>query len=503
MSNTIYHKIFKFKKKKVEFLIKSKYIKNKNNILFFGNPIHSDLNKINETNLLSEIKNIEGFFLILILKKNNIFLYNDILANFRLYYKKNTKSLVLSNDYNFFIKKKKISSLDYEEFNFWMSKNYTSGDKTFFNNLFKFAPASILNIDENLNITIKNNFKNFIKFSNSNPINSLEKSINNSIKLLKNTQKKIILLFSGGADSLLLAQKLKEKNCNFECVYFATKPNTFESEKGYRLAKQCAKKLKLKLNVIPIQFKINETKFKNILKVMLFDFHTCIVQFYGVGKILKKFGRNIEIVSGQSADSILCFGPSASTLSNFVNRILYLKNNFFTNFLIRVYLENKYKVKLFAPKNKFENFYFFYNSFFYYPLYKSDNTKKDISIKNKIKIIINSLKLKDEFIKMYLKIFGFLQGPDNQILIQSCLFHNFSNISLPYVTSRIISSTCYKQNKLKTVINPKYEIKTLLNNDCINVLNSNRPNIIGLKKITSETPKIKKMYLKRINELKK
>ena len=54
---------------------------------------------------------------------------------------------------------------------------------------------------------------------------------------------------------------------------------------------------------------------------MLFDFHTCIVQFYGISKILKKFGRNIEIVSGQSADSILCFGPSASTLSNFVNRI--------------------------------------------------------------------------------------------------------------------------------------------------------------------------------------
>ena len=60
----------------------------------------------------------------------------------------------------FLLKRKKIGSLDYEEFNFWMSKNYTSGDKTFFNNLFKFAPASILNIDENLNITIKNNFKN-------------------------------------------------------------------------------------------------------------------------------------------------------------------------------------------------------------------------------------------------------------------------------------------------------------------------------------------------------
>ena len=47
---------------------------------------------------------------------------------------------------------------------------------------------------------------------------------------------------------------------------------------------------------------------------MLFDFHTSFVHFFGIKKILKLYGKNIEIVSGQSADSILCFGPSAISL---------------------------------------------------------------------------------------------------------------------------------------------------------------------------------------------
>ncbi len=109
MSTKIYHRTFKIKKKKVEFLIKSNYIINKNNIIFFGNPIHNNLNIINKKNLLSEIKNIEGFFLILLIDKNNIILYNDILANFRLYYKENKKGLIFSSDYNFFLKKKLLS----------------------------------------------------------------------------------------------------------------------------------------------------------------------------------------------------------------------------------------------------------------------------------------------------------------------------------------------------------------------------------------------------------
>lgn len=502
MNNKTYHKIYKFKKKKVEFLIKSNFIKNKNNIIFFGNPIHKNLDEINQKNLLSQIKNIEGFYLILVLKKNNFLLCNDILGNFRLYYKKNHNTLTLSNDYNFFIKKKKLGNLDEEEFNFWKSKNYTSGDKSLFINLFKLPPATTLSINKVFDIKINYNFRNFIKLSNNSSIYSLNKSINNSIQLLKNTKRKIILLFSGGADSLLLAQKLKEKNCDFECVYFATKPNTFESEKGRRLAKICAQELNLKLHVIPIELQITKLKFKKILKVMLFDFHTCIVQFFGISKILKKFGKNIEIISGQSADSILCFGPSASTVSNFINRILYVKNTFATNFLIKFYLEIKYNVKLLTPKNKFEKYYYFYNSFFYYPFYKKENMKKDILIRNKIKKIIKSIKMNSEFIKMYLKIFGFLQGPDNQILVRSALFQNFSNISFPYATSEIISSTCKNQNKLKTIINPKYEIKTLLNKNLLSIVNSNKPKMTGIKTISSSIPKIKKLYLEKIYELK-
>ena len=503
MTKKIYHKTFNFKKNKVKFLIKSNYIVNKNKIIFFGNPIHNDLNEINEKNLLTEIKNIEGFFLILLIKKNRIILYNDVLGNFRLYYKKNRNLLIISNNYNSYLNRKKIGTLNVEEFNFWMSKNYTSGDRTFFNDLYKMPPSSILYINENLELNIRNNFKRFIKYSNYNSIQSIENSIDNSIRLIKRKKNKIILLFSGGADSLLLAQKLKEKKCNFDCVYFSTKPNTYESEKGYRLAKICAKNLNLKLIVIPVKFNVNKSKFKNILNIMLFDFHSCIVQFFGISEILKKYGKNIEIISGQSADSVLCYGPSATTLSNFVNRILYLKNNIFTNLAIKLYLEKKYNLKLLTPKNDFEDYYYFYNSFFYYPFYKKSNVNRDVKIKNKIKKIVNSIKLSKEFTKMYLKIFGFLQGPDNQVLVQSALFHNFSKISLPYATPQIITSVCTKQSKLKTIIFPKYEIKKLLDKNLIKILKQNKTNIKGLKKISNYMPKIKKLYLKKIYEIKK
>ena len=101
-----------------------------------------------------------------------------------------------------------------------------------------------------------------------------------SLNNLKNKNKKIILLLSGGIDSLLLAQKLKEINANFDCVYFKSKIKTWESEFGFYQSTKVAKVLNLKLKIIEIDEKINEKNFKKILECMLFDFHTSFVQFW-------------------------------------------------------------------------------------------------------------------------------------------------------------------------------------------------------------------------------
>ena len=125
-----------------------------------------------------------------------------------------------------------------------------------------------------------------------------------------------------------MAQKLIEIKANFECVYFYSKIKTLESEQGLIQSIQSAKFLNLSLKIIQIDKKISKKNFNEILECMLFDFHTSFVQFFGIKQIIKKYGKNIQIISGQSADSILCYGPSAVTVSNFLNRLLYLKNNF-------------------------------------------------------------------------------------------------------------------------------------------------------------------------------
>ena len=499
----IYKKTLYFKNKKIFLNIESKFVKNKHNIFFFGNPIYKNLDLLNENIIENKLKYINGYFLILIQSKKKITIYNDILGNFRLYYTLSKKGDVfLSNNFNYLIKINKIKILNNEEFNFWKSKNYTSGDDTFFKNLKKFPPASIFTFNFK-GYNIKNIFHKQLINNSKNEIKSLDLSLKNSLNNLKNKNKKIILLFSGGIDSLLLAQKLKEINANFDCVYFKSKIKTWESEFGFYQSKKVAKVLNIKLKIIEIDEKINEKNFKKILECMLFDFHTSFVQFFGIKKILKLYGKNIEIVSGQSADSILCFGPSAMTLSNFLNRLLYIFNNIFINFIVQVALEVKYKTKLAFAKNNFEEYYFFYYGFFYYPLFNLKNKNTDKTITHKIKKIISSFKNKNRFLKMYLKIFGFLQGPDNQILIQSCLKNGFSNIFLPYSNKEIITSTCINQNKLKGLFIPKYEVKRLINSDLLKHNLSIKNNHIKYKRHKFLIPNIKRLYIKKINELKK
>ena len=78
-------KNLKINNKDVKIEIKSKYYKNKNNLIFFGNPIHKNLDHISINNIEKEIHHISGYFLCINLNVDKFFIYNDILGNFRLY----------------------------------------------------------------------------------------------------------------------------------------------------------------------------------------------------------------------------------------------------------------------------------------------------------------------------------------------------------------------------------------------------------------------------------
>ena len=194
-------------------------------------------------------------------------------------------------------------------------------------------------------------------------------------------------------------------------------------------------------NLLSIDINLNNIDEKKILNNMLFDFHFSILHFEGLKKIKKIFGKNINIICGQSADSLFSYGASASTVSHLYSRISFFYNNLFLSFIAKFFLEKKYKRKILFFNIKKE--YLFFLSFYYYLLVE----KKLYLRSNKIRQTVDDLKLKlinkKDFL-MYLKIFGFLQGSDNQVVVKSCIINNF-NLIMPYMDPQLIYGVIAKK----------------------------------------------------------
>ncbi len=473
--------------------INTKYRINKNGLIFFGNPIFKNLNLINEKNIKNYIHEISGVYLCLIIKKENIYIYNDIGGNFRIYFRKIKKNYYIADNFNNLLKNK--INIDNEQLAFWKSKNYTIGSKTLFKEIKKIPPASISYFKND-------NFIHDIYFNSDNLKISgnlkiiLKECLNKTLNKFKSKGIKNILLFSGGKDSSLIAQYLIEKKINFIPVIINTYPKIYEFEANKINAMNVAKKNNLKLFSININLnKINE---KDILQSMLFDFHFSILHFEGIKKIKKIFGKRINIICGQSADSIFSFGASANTWSHLITRISYLYNNFFLKVLITQILQNKYKKKLNFFNIKKEYLFFF--SFYYYLLIEKKLFDKSLKTRNIIDKIKIKLQNKEDFF-MYLKIFGFLQGSDNQVVVNSCKKNN-TNIIMPFLDPQLIYGIIKKKNKIKDIFFPKYPILELLNksyfSEKVKINNSRKLYNLSYKKIEIN---LKKKFLKKIRSL--
>jgi len=449
-------KNLKINNKDVKIEIKSKYYKNKNNLIFFGNPIHKNLDRISINNIEKEIHHISGYFLCINLNVDKFFIYNDILGNFRLYLLEDKKKITITNHLK--LDKKKLT-LNLEELELWKKKNYTSGSATLYNEITKFPPATKSFFNKK-NIIHKIYFDKK-KEINQNKLNLVLKNLlYKNLKKLKN-DKKNILLFSGGKDSSFIAQALLDQKIRFIPICIVSEPQSFESKINYYNAKKICEKNKLILKVIKVNFnkKIN---YEKILHNMLFDFHLSILHFEGVKIIKKIYGKNINIICGQGADSILCYGASSNTLSHFISRLFFFYDNFILNFFLIFFLRKKYSNELIFFNIPYEVRFFL--SFFYYTLIDKELFYKTKKIQKKILNIKKNFFCKKEFI-MYLKIYGFLQGSDNQVVIKSCNSVGINNVYMPFCDPQIIYAVINKKNNFKDIFFPKYSINELLNNN--------------------------------------
>lgn len=489
----IYEKKFNFNDKVFHLNFDDLYFKNKN-ILIFGFPINIEKKRINEKYIFKNLKKFYGYFFIIIKKKNSIIFITDVLANKRVYYQNYGRTIFISDNINTFNFNKK--NFDKDIFNFFKLKNYTPGNLTFFKDLKKFQPCAKYEFREN-NFKEKIYFQNLInKPSKNNLLKKIDQYLLQTLELFRN--KKLILLYSGGRDSTLILKYLLKLNIKFLPVYISTSPNSYETEKNIGIAKKICLQNNLKLKIIKIDLKGYLKITKIIKKKFIFDYHFTLLFYKGLKKIHEEYGENIFILSGQSLDSIVSFGPSQKTIGNFFARYMNFYPLNIISKIMSLIISLKFKKKLKLGKTKrnfFENFYF---NYFYYPV--ANELKLSKHFYNHLFKITRHLK-NDISKKMYFKIHGFLQGSDNMVLINSSKLSRNNKVFLPFGTYKFISIICKYYDFKKDILSPKYFNQNLaseFNYNDVKTDNSKLKLSILNEKIKSNIIKlIKKSYDKK------
>jgi hypothetical protein len=306
-------------------------------------------------------------------------------------------------------------------------------------------------------------------------------------------KKKIILLYSGGKDSTIILKYLIKLKIRFVPIYLATQPKSHETEKNIQIAKMICLQNNIKLKILKINLK-NYFNINNIIKKnFLFDYHFSLLFYKGLKKIHREYGKNIFILSGQSLDSVVSFGPSQKTIGNFLARYMnYYPLSIVSKFMSLI-LSLKFKKNLIASKTKkqfFENFYF---NYFYYPV--STELKLSNFFFDYLHKITKHLK-NDISKKMYLKIHGFLQGSDNMVLINSAKLCKNNKVFMPFGTLKFISIICKYYDFKKDIISPKYFTRILEPEFNYNNIKTKNPKL----RLSTLNEKIKSNIIKSIKK---
>jgi hypothetical protein len=253
---------------------------------------------------------------------------------------------------------------------------------------------------------------------------------------------------------------MKELKIDFIPVLMVQDPDCREAIGDRERSQFVCDKLGLELEKIVLDFDRELLLMDEWLSDMLFDRHSGIRHYASIRELIKLYGTDIIIINGQSCDSILSFGPSEKNLRCFLRRIqLYLDNPVFL-FITKLLFEKRLKKHYVVPLSKRLKLKAFLDEDSYIFLLNPQCTYN-----NYLDNILQSLpkEIKNFNAKrMYLKIFGFLQGPDNQVVINSARRYKAPFIFMPYTSPNFIYSTIKYKSNLYELISPKYLISKLL-----------------------------------------
>lgn len=433
------------------------------NSIIFGYPINLNESSLQVSN--EKLGNtLKGYWLKIDIQDDKIVLTNDILGGYRVYYFIQNNNIYISDNYSTILKT--VENIEFKknqvEFNYWLKHRYTTGKATFIEGLKKINPASILEISEDT-LTERSYFKNIERSTNpTKHKNTIHEDLLNTFSILKESEQKVILLFSGGKDSCLLLQYLLYFNIPFTPVFFKLNPISNYGLEDLKKVRAVAKELGLRLDEVEINLSdLTIEEKQTIIEKQLFDRHFSVLHYKGSEIIKEKYGNNSLVINGQSSDSILSFGPSESSLMSYFRRnIMYKPKTIISKIgLLLLMLKTKKRFKL--PINKEDSLVALFDEYKYTRVIDCQVEKSYIKYLNKY-IKAQTKHLTSLYSKeMYVKILSFSQGSDNQVVVNSSKINKILTI-MPFATPNIIYNTIkYKDENLE-IKKPKYIIDGIL-----------------------------------------
>lgn len=431
------------------------------NTILWGFPLNKEELIDNEWND-NTLNAVSGYYLAVRNIGDTVQIINDILGGYRLYYACIEGKWYFSEDYQYLLDKlQKEPLIDEEQLKYWRSHRYTLASGTLFCEIKKLLPASRLVIS-NGELSIESYFNDF----GNRPC--YEQLMNKGYIIIENQLKKayiqndhspFLLFYSGGADSTFLLKTLQRLKIPFECVLIRYNPRWSVSEKEY-----CEAIDKLRAfgitDYITLDVDLNEALTNHVeiaKKEMLFDRHLSVHFYETYKRVVETWGSDVVIVNGQSADSILSFGPSDLIPGSFVKRCILYSNwlfNLILDPLVRVYLKNEFRMpwtrrgKLRSMLDEWEYFFAIRRNCPYVSLLNrtldSENVKRLKHFASK---------------RMYLKIISFLQGPDNQIVIRAANHYGINKVIMPFTAPKFIYNVIQNKSNLREVFKGKYFVR--------------------------------------------
>ena len=258
---------------------------------------------------------------------------------------------------------------------------------------------------------------------------------------------KIILMFSGGADSLAIALALKKQNREFTCVFLD------DGKRDPERVRASLKAMEFGLDFEAISVKDDGSLESEIQRLQKYDKHYASLHFYGARQIARQFGKNILVLNGQGADTLFGLGPTEASLQSLLKRLALYSNEMafiFSNVLLALLYRRQ---MLLSSKN--EDSYF--ASFLVFRNYLFGKTEHSIALWDSV-FMNESFKCSAKLTKLLsIKRLGFLAGSDNQVVYNSLRCNGIMKIFLPFSSARAIAFAKNRmmQNPSELVWGPK------------------------------------------------